>query len=66
MIDEWCAAAPGRYIPLMLIPLWDPTLRRQGDGALRREGRHAVRVLREPRARSACPRSTTRTLLGSR
>jgi predicted TIM-barrel fold metal-dependent hydrolase len=26
MIDEWCAAAPGRYIPLTLIPLWDPTL----------------------------------------
>lgn len=24
MIDEWCAAAPGRYIPLTLIPLWDP------------------------------------------
>ncbi|MEW2355730.1 amidohydrolase family protein [Spirillospora sp. NPDC029432] len=26
MIDEWCAAAPGRYIPLILIPLWDPRL----------------------------------------
>ena len=25
MIDEWCGAAPGRYIPLMIIPLWDPT-----------------------------------------
>src|SRR5579859_2366795 len=24
MNDEWCGAAPGRYIPLMLIPLWDP------------------------------------------
>jgi predicted TIM-barrel fold metal-dependent hydrolase len=24
MIDEWCAAAPGRYIPLVIIPLWDP------------------------------------------
>jgi len=24
MIEEWCAAAPGRYIPLTLIPLWDP------------------------------------------
>ena len=24
MIDEWCAAAPGRFIPLVLIPLWDP------------------------------------------
>jgi predicted TIM-barrel fold metal-dependent hydrolase len=24
MIDEWCGAAPGRYIPMTLIPLWDP------------------------------------------
>jgi predicted TIM-barrel fold metal-dependent hydrolase len=26
MIDEWCGAAPGRFIPLMIIPLWDPQL----------------------------------------
>jgi predicted TIM-barrel fold metal-dependent hydrolase len=26
MIDEWCATAPGRYIPLILIPMWDPSL----------------------------------------
>jgi predicted TIM-barrel fold metal-dependent hydrolase len=26
MIDEWCGRAPGRYIPLTLIPLWDPHL----------------------------------------
>jgi predicted TIM-barrel fold metal-dependent hydrolase len=26
MIEEWCAAAPGRYIPLVLIPMWDPAL----------------------------------------
>ena len=24
MIDEWCAAVPGRMIPLVIIPLWDP------------------------------------------
>ena len=24
MIDEWCATAPGRFIPLVIIPLWDP------------------------------------------
>jgi predicted TIM-barrel fold metal-dependent hydrolase len=24
MLDEWCGAAPGRYIPLMILPLWDP------------------------------------------
>lgn len=26
MMDEWSAAAPGRYIPLILIPMWDPPL----------------------------------------
>ena len=26
MIDEWCATAPGRYIPLTIVPLWDPRL----------------------------------------
>jgi predicted TIM-barrel fold metal-dependent hydrolase len=29
MVDEWCAAAPGRYIPLMIIPLWAPDLAAQ-------------------------------------
>ena len=24
IVEEWCGAAPGRYIPLMLIPMWDP------------------------------------------
>ena len=26
MIEEWCGVAPGRYIPLILIPIWDPRL----------------------------------------
>jgi predicted TIM-barrel fold metal-dependent hydrolase len=26
MIEEWCGTAPGRYIPLILIPLWEPQL----------------------------------------
>ena len=26
IIDEWCAAAPGRLIPLIILPLWDPRL----------------------------------------
>src|SRR3954468_16897731 len=24
MIDEWCGTVPGRFIPLTIIPLWDP------------------------------------------
>ncbi len=23
VLDEWCAAAPDRYIPLVMVPLWD-------------------------------------------
>jgi predicted TIM-barrel fold metal-dependent hydrolase len=26
LLEEWCAAAPGRYIPLILLPIWDPAL----------------------------------------
>lgn len=26
VIDEWCATAPDRYIPLVIVPLWDPVL----------------------------------------
>ena len=26
VIDEWCSAAPGRFIPLCLIPMWDGLL----------------------------------------
>jgi predicted TIM-barrel fold metal-dependent hydrolase len=26
MIDEWCGSAPGRFIPLVIIPLGDPKL----------------------------------------
>lgn len=26
VIDEWCAAAPGRYIPMIIVPLWDTRL----------------------------------------
>lgn len=26
IIDEWCAYAPDRLIPLVLVPLWDPAL----------------------------------------
>jgi predicted TIM-barrel fold metal-dependent hydrolase len=26
VIEEWCGAAPGRYIPVVLLPLWDVNL----------------------------------------
>ncbi|GGV30134.1 amidohydrolase [Actinomadura cremea] len=42
MIDEWCAAAPGRYIPLTLIPLWDP---RKAAAEVRRVAARGVRAV---------------------
>jgi predicted TIM-barrel fold metal-dependent hydrolase len=26
LFDEWCAAAPDRFIPMVVVPLWDPQL----------------------------------------
>jgi predicted TIM-barrel fold metal-dependent hydrolase len=26
MVDDWCCSVPGRYIPMVIIPLWDPKL----------------------------------------
>jgi predicted TIM-barrel fold metal-dependent hydrolase len=42
MLEEWCGAAPGRYIPLNIIPLWDPT---EAAAEIRRNaarGSHAI------------------------
>ena len=34
LVEEWCGAAPGRFIPLMLIPLWDPHLAAEEMGRM--------------------------------
>lgn len=26
VLDEWCATAPDRFVPVVIAPLWDPTL----------------------------------------
>jgi predicted TIM-barrel fold metal-dependent hydrolase len=26
ILEEWCGAAPGRFIPMIIMPLWDPAL----------------------------------------
>ncbi len=26
MIEDWCGSAPGRFIPMVIMPLWDPAL----------------------------------------
>jgi predicted TIM-barrel fold metal-dependent hydrolase len=28
MLDDWCGAAPDRFVPFGILPLWDPTLAR--------------------------------------
>ena len=53
IIDEWCGAAPGRYIPLDADPDLGPAARGQGDGALRGEGCDRVLLLGEPGATRA-------------
>lgn len=48
MVDEWCAAAPGRYIPLMLMPLWDPQLAVAEIERCAGKGVHAVAFSENP------------------
>ena len=65
-VEEWCGAAPGRYIPLMLIPMWDPQLAVAEMERMRGQGRRRRSPSRRTRHRSACPPSTTRTATGIR
>src|SRR5437588_845861 len=41
-IDEWCAAYPGRFIPLSLVPMWDVAL---AAGEVRRVGKKGCRAI---------------------
>jgi predicted TIM-barrel fold metal-dependent hydrolase len=40
--DEWCSAYPGRFIPLMITPLWDPNAAVQEIKRMARNGAKAV------------------------
>ena len=59
LIDEWCASAPGREIPLVLVPFWDIEPRSEA----RRVAGKDQRGSRSPRrpTPSASPRSTPTT-----
>jgi predicted TIM-barrel fold metal-dependent hydrolase len=48
MIDEWCATAPSRLIPLTLVPLWDAELAAAEVRRCAGKGSHAI-------AFSECP-----------
>ncbi len=47
-IDEWCGAYPGRFLPLGMIPMWDPKLAADEVRRLARKGCHAISLSENP------------------
>ena len=47
-VDDWCGAAPGRFIPLGLVPLWDPAAMADEVRRLSTKGCHAVAFSENP------------------
>ncbi len=50
-IDEWCGAYPSRFIPMGMIPLWDPQLMAAEIKRLAAKGCHSVVFNDNPPAR---------------
>jgi predicted TIM-barrel fold metal-dependent hydrolase len=47
-IDEWCGSAPGRFIPLMIPPIWDPEAMADEVRRCAAKGCHAVSFSENP------------------
>jgi len=47
-IDEWCGAYPGRFIPLIIPPIWDPLLMADEVRRAAAKGCHAVSFSENP------------------
>jgi predicted TIM-barrel fold metal-dependent hydrolase len=47
-VDEWCGTYPGRFIPLMVPPIWDPELMAREVRRLAAKGCHAVTFSENP------------------
>jgi predicted TIM-barrel fold metal-dependent hydrolase len=47
-VDEWCGTHPGRFIPLGLIPLWDPAAAAAEVHRLAAKGCHAITFSENP------------------
>jgi predicted TIM-barrel fold metal-dependent hydrolase len=50
VIDEWCAAYPGRFIPLGLVPMWDVELAVEEIHRIGKKGCRSVSFLETPHA----------------
>jgi predicted TIM-barrel fold metal-dependent hydrolase len=48
VLDEWCAAAPGRLIPLVILPLWDAGLAKQEVLRTAAKGAKAISFVENP------------------
>jgi predicted TIM-barrel fold metal-dependent hydrolase len=48
VIDEWCAAYPGRFIPLGIVPMWDIDLAAQEVHRIGQKGGRSVSFLETP------------------
>jgi len=47
-IDAWCGAHPGRFIPLAVLPIWDPDLMADEVHRVAAKGCHAVTFSENP------------------
>jgi predicted TIM-barrel fold metal-dependent hydrolase len=47
-VDEWCGSYPGRFIPLHLVPLWDPDEMAAEVHRMAARGAHAVTFSENP------------------
>src|SRR5262245_19620319 len=54
-IDEWCAAYPGRFIPMGVLPLWDPELSAKEVRRLAAKGCRSISFPEAPHAVEGLP-----------
>ncbi|HIL80760.1 MAG TPA: amidohydrolase [Myxococcales bacterium] len=47
-IDQWCGGAPGRFIPLAIAPIWDPSMMAEEVRRVAKKGCHAVSFSENP------------------
>lgn len=47
-IDEWCGTYPGRFIPLMIPPIWDPKLVAEEVRRCAKKGCHVLSFTEDP------------------